>query len=268
MTILIFVVLATFVFTIWPLKKAAEWIGAGKTGYGSVIYALVLLFLVSILFVFLIIPFAFAGTAGLIAFIVLGIYITGKVYSVVLETSFWGGIAIAVVAGIIGTILNLIFVLIFGISLDLKNIDHAGIAQQSGDFEQKRMIEDNLPLQEGDELDGEAQKSTIDASPQEKGGSATPIEAKKVEDLKKGNVSPQSPRKKHWGYQTISKTDLPRYLDYKVKLTMENGMVRTGRLRSVNNSQATIDHSLRGGAISYHLPLKNVAKVEVSVLME
>jgi hypothetical protein len=268
MTILIFVVLATFLFTIWPLKKAAEWIGAEKTGYGSVIYALILLFLVSILYVFLIVPFAFAGTAGLIAFIVLGIYITGKVYSVVLETSFWGGIAIAVVAGIIGTILNLIFVLIFGISLDLKNIDHAGIAQQSGDFEQKTVIEDERSLQEVDELDGETQESMNDASPQEKGGPATPIDTKKEEDLKKGNVSSRSPRKKHRGYQTISKTDLPRYLDYNVKLTMENGMVRTGRLRSVNNSQATIGHSLHGGAISYHLPLNKVTKVEVSVLME
>jgi hypothetical protein len=218
--------------------------------------------------VFVLIPFAAGGVAGWIAIVFILFFLTGKVFSTALETSFWGGIAISVVGWIIGGILQLIFALVVGVSIGFKNIDHAGIAQQSGDFEQKRVIEDKLPLQEGDELDGETQESTIDVSPQEEGGSAAPIEAKKEEDLKKGNVTSQPPRKKHWGYQTISKTDLPRYLDYNVKLTMENGMVRKGRLRSVNNSQATIDHSLHGGAISYHLPLKKVTKAEVSVLME
>jgi len=106
-----------FVFTIWPTKKAAEWIGAGKTSYGSVIFAIILMIVFGIIGSLLSLPLAFAGTAGLAGIVIIMFFLTGKAYSIALDTTFWKGISIAFVAAIIGTIMQLILLPLFGVSL-------------------------------------------------------------------------------------------------------------------------------------------------------
>jgi hypothetical protein len=114
---IIIIIVVTFAFTIWPIKKAAEWLGAEKTSYGSVIFALVLTFIFGIGGVLLSIPLAFAGIAGWILIVVLMFFLTGKAYSIALQTPFWNGIGIAIVAAVIGALLQVIFSLVFGISI-------------------------------------------------------------------------------------------------------------------------------------------------------
>jgi hypothetical protein len=114
---IVLIVVSTFVFTVWPLKKVATWLGAEKDSYGAVIFALFLSFVLCILAAILSIPLAFLGVPGFIVIGIIFLFAIGTAYSKALGTPFWNGVGIAVFAGIFGATLQLLFALIFGVTM-------------------------------------------------------------------------------------------------------------------------------------------------------
>jgi len=115
--------LITFVFVLWPTKKAAEWFEAENTGYGSVIMELLLSMVLVVIAAFAAIPLAFLGIGGYILIVVMMFYAVGYAYSKMLGTSIGRGIGISLVAGIIGGIMQFVLSLIFGVSMFGKEFD-------------------------------------------------------------------------------------------------------------------------------------------------
>ena len=109
--------IGTFAFIIWPTKMVAEWFGAEKIGYGSVIFALFLQLLFILPALLLFIPLAFLGPGGAVVIVVIYFYTIGKAFSIALSTPFWNGFWIAIAAWIFGIVLQLMFELIFDFSL-------------------------------------------------------------------------------------------------------------------------------------------------------
>lgn len=119
----IILIISIFLFTIWPIKKVATWLGAERNSYGAVIVALLLSFVLLFLAFILAIPLAFLGIPGYIIIVIMFIFAIGTAYSKALITPFWNGVGIAIFATIFGVVLQLLAEMIFSVSLISKGYE-------------------------------------------------------------------------------------------------------------------------------------------------
>jgi hypothetical protein len=107
-------VLATFVFTLWPIKKVAGWMGAEKDSYGAVIFALFLSFVLLILAGVASVLLSAFGSFGLVVLAIIFMFAIAFAFSKALVTTYLQGFGIAVFGVILGTVMMIVAMFVLG----------------------------------------------------------------------------------------------------------------------------------------------------------
>lgn len=102
---------------IWPIKKVATWMGAGKDSYGAVVFALILSFVLSLIAALISIPLASLGILGFVIIGIIFILANAYAFSKALATSLLKGFGIVLIGSLLGSIIMAVFVFVFGVGM-------------------------------------------------------------------------------------------------------------------------------------------------------